>query len=368
MPHSLDRIPAGWLRILVDTVPSLIFIKGEDGRYLLVNEALARFLGTTVGQMTGRSEHDFNIAPSAEQWEALLRQDRDLMRTRTATEIEVQLRAADGQLRWFKTAKVPLANDDGSCDRLLFVSTDITDRRLAEAAAGESQHMVRRVLDTTPNLIYIYDLVERRNVYANREVTDFLGYTTDQIRAMGPALFERILHPDDAEGVAAHHARCAAAKDEEVLEVEYRMRHATGEWRWLHSRDTVFSRAADGAVRQILGSTADMTEQKRFDAERRDLEAQLVQSQKMEAVGRLAGRDSRRGRPRGRPDAAAAGVQPQAGAPADRDRPERGHHRDREDADPPQVGGGSRRTADNWSRCWSTSRSTRATRCRTAVA
>ncbi len=289
MAESADRMPAGWFRTLIDTVPSHVFIKDADGRFLLVNEALARFLGTTVEQMVGRTEHDFDIALSEEQWSELLRQDRELMRTRAATELEVQLRAADGQLRRFRTVKVPLVGGDGACDRLLFVSTDITEHRRAEEAAGESRHLVRRILDTTPNLIYIYDLLERRNVYANREVTDFLGYTAEQIRTMGSSLFERILHPDDIARVAAHHARCVAAGDDEVLEIEYRMRHATGEWRWLHSRDTVFSRSADGSVRQILGATVDMTEQKRHDAERRDLEAQLAQSQKMEAIGQLAG-------------------------------------------------------------------------------
>src|SRR5665648_1262079 len=88
--------------------------------------------------------------------------------------------------------------------------------------------------DVYKRQIYIYDLVETRNIYTNREVTEFLGYTSEEILAFGSALFEHILHPDDAALVAEHHARLhrLAPSDDCVLEVDYRMKRASGEWRW----------------------------------------------------------------------------------------------------------------------------------------
>jgi diguanylate cyclase (GGDEF)-like protein/PAS domain S-box-containing protein len=150
-----------------------------------------------------------------------------------------------------------------------------TQRELSDDAVTGSEFFSQRMLDTTPNLIYIYDLVEDRNVYTNREVTEFLGYSSDEVLAFGSALFDHILHPDDAILVAEHHARMRAlpAGDDRVLEVDYRMRRADGQWRWLHSRDVPFARDASGVVTRILGSTDDVTEQKDAAERLRESEA-----------------------------------------------------------------------------------------------
>jgi PAS domain S-box-containing protein len=110
----------------------------------------------------------------------------------------------------------------------------------------------------SPDLLYLYDLVERRNIYANREIVKVLGYSPEQIQEMGDRVFEITLHPDDATKVAKHHETLSSAEDE-VLEIEYRIRDSQGRWRWLHSRDKAFSRAEDGTVRQIIGIAKDVT-------------------------------------------------------------------------------------------------------------
>lgn len=148
------------------------------------------------------------------------------------------------------------------------IMMDITERKLAKEALWESQHFVQHVLSSTPNLIYIYDLAEQRYVYINKGVALFLGVTPGQVPAMGSTLFQNILHPEDTHGVARHHARLAKAGDE-VFEVEYRMKHASGEWHWLRSRDVVFSRDSAGVAREILGSAEDITIQKQAEARER---------------------------------------------------------------------------------------------------
>lgn len=117
----------------------------------------------------------------------------------------------------------------------------------------------QRMLDLCPNVIYVYDVVEQRNVYANREIGVVLGYTAKEIQAMGKAMFVTLMHPDDLARLPQHHARLAAAADEEVYEIEYRMRHRDGEWRWLVSRDVIFARSADGTIKQYLGIVDDIT-------------------------------------------------------------------------------------------------------------
>ena len=64
--------------------------------------------------------------------------------------------------------------------------------------------------------------------------------------------------------------------DGEVRENEYRMRHADGKWRWLQSRETVFSRTATGAVKVVLGTAQDITERRRIERQLQESEARYA--------------------------------------------------------------------------------------------
>ena len=142
-------------------------------------------------------------------------------------------------------------------------------------ALQQNQRFIERILEITPNLIYVYDLIERRIVYVNRSVTDFLGYTPEEVRGMGPALLRDILHPDDAARSVEHRARIAAAGDKDTLEIEYRVRHADGHWRWLRSREVLFLKDERGVARRILGWAEDVTERKWNEAGREAMVALL---------------------------------------------------------------------------------------------
>lgn len=148
-------------------------------------------------------------------------------------------------------------------------------RMTNEDLLNESYYFISRILDTTPNFIYIHDIVENRNVYANREVWNFLGYSCEQIKAFGSSLMRNILHPDDARAVMEHHARFRTIGDNEILEIEYRMKQANGEWRWLRSRDILFSRDSQGGGKLILGTSEDITERKRSTDALKESEAKL---------------------------------------------------------------------------------------------
>ncbi len=140
----------------------------------------------------------------------------------------------------------------------------------------------QQVADTTPGFIYVYDLVEQHNVYVNRQVTTVLGYTPEQIQTMGSALLPHLLHPEDFAQLPTHLLQFHTLEPGKVLELEYRMQHANGEWRWFVSRDVVFSYDADGSIRQILGHIYDITDRKhseetlRCEKERFELAAAAV--------------------------------------------------------------------------------------------
>ncbi|MBE9004289.1 PAS domain-containing protein [Fortiea sp. LEGE XX443] len=152
----------------------------------------------------------------------------------------------------------------------------------SEARLRETQQFIERIAETTPGILYVYDVAEKHNVYLNGQVNKLLGYTLQQIQDMGREFLTKFMHPDDCPLFSIHLQKFASVQDSEILEFEYRMRHADGQWRWFHSRDTVFSRNDDGSPRQIVGTTHDVTvrkqteEQLRLSNERFQLAAAAV--------------------------------------------------------------------------------------------
>jgi signal transduction histidine kinase/DNA-binding NarL/FixJ family response regulator len=92
---------------------------------------------------------------------------------------------------------------------------------------------------------------------------------------MGAELMPSILHPDDIAAVLRHQQAIAAAADGEDLEIEYRMRRASGGWHWLHSRDSVFKRDAAGNVIEYIGAAQDITDRKQAEHSLRQSNTEL---------------------------------------------------------------------------------------------
>lgn len=148
----------------------------------------------------------------------------------------------------------------------LLLQKHIRDRQQAEDQLTEKQRFIEQIANTTPSILYIYDIAERRITYTNRKIFELLGYLPESIQQVGAGFFDAIKHPEDIESLAAHHQALVHLKDGDTLDVEYRLQDAQHIWHWFSSRDMVFSRQADGLPQQILGTAQDITERRQISA------------------------------------------------------------------------------------------------------
>lgn len=129
-----------------------------------------------------------------------------------------------------------------------------------ETTMREQKNLLDAIANTSPVLIYVFDLERQSNVYNNPGVELLLGYSPEQMYAMGDAVLQTIIHPDDLPVIAATQERLKQASDDDVLEVDLRLRHVDGTWHTFHSYERPFRRKPDGSLKQLIGVSMDITD------------------------------------------------------------------------------------------------------------
>lgn len=170
-----------------------------------------------------------------------------------------RLKHKDGSYRWIRNRAACSKDPEGKVFRIFGIHQDITDQIQMEGKMRESTRFLNNILDLSPDLIYIYDLEEQRNILATKEITSLLGYSQSQIQALGENLLKSLAHPDDYGRILKHHQKLRNYKTNRTATLKYRMKNAEGKWVWLLSRDKPFRRNSKGQVKQILGNCRDIT-------------------------------------------------------------------------------------------------------------
>jgi len=262
------------LKQVIDADPSLVFVKDWDGKFTLVNQAVAQLYATSPEALLGKSDADFsrNQAEVAHY----LRDDREVMSSLRPKLIpeEPVTNPHTGETRWFQTVKVPLVSADGRAHQVLGVATDITDRKRTEAALRNSEESYRSLVDGVRDVIFALS--------PSGEVTS-LNPAFEEMTGFPPGEwvgrpFEAFVHPDDVPLALDLFGRVLGGEPRPTI--PFRILTKGGSYRVAEFSAT--AQVRDGRLAGILGIGRDVTE-------RLGLEQQLRQAQKMEAVGRLAG-------------------------------------------------------------------------------
>lgn len=246
------------LRIVTDRAPVLIAHCDRDYRYKFVNRPYAERFGYTPEEVVGRRIPEI-IGEAAF---ASFREKFDAALNGTFVEFEMTIDYARVGPRTMFVRYNPEYDEQGAIVGLVAIIADVTERNRATQELAETRHRLERITEASPDLIYLFDLVAHRNIFANHAVLDTFGMTTEQIRELSETDFFNLIHPEDRPRVASTAQWLGRIESGGMNEIEYRLRHVNGSYRWLRVREVLFSRTEDGAPHVILGVGTDVSAQK----------------------------------------------------------------------------------------------------------
>ena len=147
-----------------------------------------------------------------------------------------------------------------STNQVVAFVVDLSDQKSTEAQLRHSRRLMDRVAEATPDMLFLLNMVSMRIQYVNHRSGDLLGYPPEVVQAFSPAELRDLVHPDDINDIAELAEQFDSVTDGGVLETDFRLLNAAGEYRLIRIRAVAFERSL-GKCREILALGQDVTQQ-----------------------------------------------------------------------------------------------------------
>lgn len=202
-------------------------------------------------------------------------------------DIEFRFRRQDGSWMWIQgRGKIVGWTVDGAPLRMIGTHTDITERKRAEENLRESEERWKFALEGSGDGVWDWHC-ETGKVYFSPQWKVMLGLREEE---PGDTLEEwgRRLHPDDRKRRHDDLQRHFNGETDIYIN-EHRVHCKDGAYKWILDRGKVIKRRPDGRPLRVIGTHTDLTDRKKTEEEKIELERRLARAQRLESIGTLAG-------------------------------------------------------------------------------
>jgi PAS domain S-box-containing protein len=255
---------------LFETLQEGVYFSTPEGKLLDANPALVGMLGYVKrADLLAVDPAALNLDPKQTPILGRAVDDRGGVRTR-----EIELRRHDGTPAIFRDSSRAVWDTSGNIIRYQGTLVDVTEKRKMERQLLQQEEFRRRLLESFPDLILVVDLEERYS-FVSARVRDLLGYQREDL------LGKKISDLEDHSPELASLYHDVASSKQVFASTEYGARHRDGSWRTMRaSASQLFD--AEAKLTGVIISVRDITVE-------RKLEQQVVQSERLAAMGAMIG-------------------------------------------------------------------------------
>lgn len=270
------------LHAITDSAQDAIIMMDPQGLITYWNPAAERILGYTRAEAIGHDPHALIALPTHRAAHATA--FPAFQRTGTGNAIgrtlDLPARRKDGTQIHIQLSLSAIQMADGW--HAVGLLRDATESKQAEERLRDSEERFRLLVKNSSDIIVIVE-ADGTQRYVSPAAERITGFPAEHLAGR---LITEVIHPDDLAHVRQAWSEIIQVAGS-IRNVVYRHAHRTAGWVWLEA--LAQNCLEDPAVRGVVVSVRDITERRRAEGEKMELEAQLQQAQKMESVGRLAG-------------------------------------------------------------------------------
>jgi PAS domain S-box-containing protein len=257
----------GQLQAVLDHVPAAIFLKSQEGQYIIANQACEPIVQVSQEELLGQTDYD--VFPR-EIAKSLRQNDHYVLKTGETIHLEEVVPLADGE-HIYESIKFPVADANGKVYATGGVSIDVTSRKTAENALKQSESRFQRLTANIPGMLYQFRLDSDGTVsypYVSSGCRDLYGIEPEHLQQDASLLK---IHPaDEAEVIASVMFSAQTLQD---WKYEWRTVLPSGEVKWVQGLSRP-ERQADGST-IWNGCLIDISDRKRTEEQLQQFQQRL---------------------------------------------------------------------------------------------
>ncbi len=269
-------------RTILDNIEDGYYEVDLKGNLTFFNDSVIRFFGYSPSAMAGMNYREYMDADNADK---MFQTFNKVFETgKPAKGFDWEVIKVDGSRGYLNASVSLMTNAEGNPIGFRGIVRDITRRKQSEIELRESEARYRQLLNHAPSGIYEIDLVDGKFVSVNDVMCEYTGYTKRELMSMSAL----DILSEESQKQSIDRLGKVLNGEKVPVSVKYRAIAKNGREFWVMLNTKVI-KGSDGKPKSILVVAHDITEQKQAEEEKNNLEYQLQQAQKMEAIGTLAG-------------------------------------------------------------------------------
>lgn len=261
-------------RSLIETTSEGFWLIDEKRVTRDVNNSLCELMGYSREEIIGKSPLEF----FDEENRRILIREMSQIESSQHRNYEIEFLRKDGKRLSALSSATTLYDEKRHIIGAFSMIKDITEIKEKEKALQESELFAKTIANTTPALLYIYDVGMRKNIWANDVHKKFFSEINENPDNFNAETIAELSHPDDFKALLQKMSEMISDFSIERFEHELRIR-IIDRWKWMKLFVSVFKRNADGNVSQVIGALFDIDEEKRAEENLRIAKAKAEESE-----------------------------------------------------------------------------------------